>query len=181
MEGLVATWTIISFAFLFDYFSTLRIRLKRVFSLALVETCFQLWALLTSLGWWEEKVEMRGKVPTSLWLTLWSWTSSFRITWVLVINAECFLPPHPPAPTHTLNLWPRSPGGSYLPEVWEALGHFTFYVFFRIAVKSGGCWWFLVEKFMFTLRPLHAPFFGRVYIITPLDFRLPLCVVLDLC
>lgn len=105
MEGLVATWTIISFAFLFDYFSTLRIRLKRVFSLALVETCFQLWALLTSLGWWEEKVEMRGKVPTSLWLTLWSWTSSFRITWVLVINAECFLPPHPPRPdTHPESL-----------------------------------------------------------------------------
>lgn len=99
MEELVATWTIINFGFLFDYFSTLVILLKHVFSLALVETCFQLWALLTSLGRWEEGVEMRGRDPTSLQLRVWSWCSSSSITWALVINAEC----PPPLQMHTLN------------------------------------------------------------------------------
>lgn len=39
-EELVATWTGSNLGFLFDYFSTLQIHWKRVFSLAWVETCF---------------------------------------------------------------------------------------------------------------------------------------------
>lgn len=38
------------FAFRIDYFATLQVHVKQVFSLGLVETCFQLWALLTFLG-----------------------------------------------------------------------------------------------------------------------------------